>query len=193
MTTAKLLAEVNADTTLSERAFGDMMWYLVNSESRFFSYRSARGRLVAIWAAITFLIRLTFHIIFLRVLALSRAPSSIFEKLQAHSSIKFEELPDYQYEPLSGPTEIRILLLHPGHKYDDISCDLKNISLDNRCEYEAISYAWGEASKMHCIRCDNAVIKVRQNLYSALRQFRHKSKIQILWVDALCMTLLLQW
>jgi len=191
MTTSVLAPEASYRKTISERALHETIWYMVNFDSRTkFSFRVARGFLLASWAAISFMIRLVFHTLFLRVLDLSKVPTSIREKQHARSVIDLEELREYKYERLLGSREVRLLVLHPGRKNDDISCDLKTVSLDDTCEYEAISYTWGDFSGRHRVRCGNAVMDVRPNLYSALRQFRHKSKNQTLWADALCTTIL---
>lgn len=187
---SELAPEDSYRKTISERAFHETIWYMVNFDSqRKFSFRVARGFLLALWAAISFGIRLVFLIAFLWLLDLSKLPFSIREKLQARSVIELEELRKYEYEPLLGSREIRLLVLHPGRKNDDVSCDLKTVSLDDVNEYEAISYTWGEDSGRHRVRCGNAVIDVTPNLYSALRQFRHKFKNQTLWADALCTTI----
>jgi hypothetical protein len=179
-----------SETTIAERLVGDMIWYFVSYESQQrLSWRSVRGRLVALWALICFINRLLLHMIHLKFLDLFKVHLVIREAMRSRVVINFEELDEYKYPPLYEDREIRILVLHPGHRKDDISCELKKISLDEPCVYEAVSYAWGDDLGKKSIRCGHGVLEVRQNLYSALRQFRHESRAQTFWVDALCITL----
>jgi hypothetical protein len=179
--------EADSESTLGERAFRDMMWYFVHFGNKETSLaRRFRGGLVAVWVLITFLTRMAFHLLLSSFLDLLKVPSIVRDMLHVRTVIDFDALQKYKYEPLLKSNDIRVLLLYPGHKKDDISCELKTLSLDTPCEYAAISYAWGGGQNEHRIRCGNCAIAVRQNLYLALRQFRHKSKIQMFWADALC-------
>jgi hypothetical protein len=191
MATSNYSADVKSETTIAEQLLSDMLWYFVNHESqKEISWRSVRGTLVALWVLICFFTRLFIHVLFLKFLDLLKIHLIIQQAVRSRKVIEFEKLVEYKYAPLYRDREIRVLILHPGHWKDDISCDLKTISLDNPCEYEAVSYAWGDDSEKKNIRCGQSVLEIRQNLYSALRRFRHKSRPQTLWVDALCITLL---
>lgn len=42
--------------------------------------------------------------------------------------------------------EIRIAILQPGSWNDDIQVQLEVVSLDDKPEYTAVSYVWGDSS-----------------------------------------------
>jgi Heterokaryon incompatibility protein (HET) len=93
----------------------------------------------------------------------------------------------YQYEPLSNRSEIRVLVLHPGLADQQLQCTLKHVSLDQQPpEYTAISYVWGNPSKMREIRCGNGLLHITNNLDSVLRHLRDFTEDRVLWVDAIC-------
>jgi hypothetical protein len=159
--------------TIAEKAYNDLMWYLVHYDHKDgFSFRALRGCSFGIWVAATFSVRWIIHKFRIQMLDLRKLPISIREKLRPRSVIKFDELPPYSYEQLRGVQEIRLLVLHPGHTFDDISCDLKVTSLANHTQYNALSYVWGDESILFKVRCGKDVIQVRENLFTALRRFR---------------------
>jgi Heterokaryon incompatibility protein (HET) len=173
--------------SLGTRAFEDMMWFFIhfNPEDGY-SARAIRGIMFALWSTTSLMIRLMIHTIYLWFLDILYIPSRIHLRLLKRSKIQFDNLTEYLYEPLSGFSEIRVLMLHPGNWNDDISCDLQIVSLAKPITYEAISYSWGEDKERHKIRCGQGFMEIRHNLFSALRQFRHVSKSRIFWADALC-------
>ncbi len=52
--------------------------------------------------------------------------------------------------------------------------------------YEALSYAWGNASETTLISLDGCRTQVTNNLHSALRHLRRKGEDRIMWIDAIC-------
>ncbi|KAK7183183.1 heterokaryon incompatibility [Paraphaeosphaeria sporulosa] len=53
--------------------------------------------------------------------------------------------------------------------------------------YEAISYAWGEFPKFNqVIVLDGKILKITDNLYSALMAFSRPYGVRVLWADAIC-------
>lgn len=91
------------------------------------------------------------------------------------------------YQPLSSEDyEIRLLTLLPGD-FDSsmISCTLAHISLNEIIEYEALSYAWGNASVTETILVNGNEWQATRNLVAALRQLRSQEP-RTLWVDAIC-------
>lgn len=92
----------------------------------------------------------------------------------------------YEYTPLYGSQDLRTLFLDPGEFDDDISCTVCATSMDNIGTYEALSYAWDDPTLTHGILCEDKVIPVAANLYSALRRLRLSNKIRRLWIDAIC-------
>ena len=49
---------------------------------------------------------------------------------------------EFQYPPLRGHSDIRLLRVEPGRQSDQISCSVRVVSLDNNPKYTAISYTW---------------------------------------------------
>lgn len=97
---------------------------------------------------------------------------------------------EYQYSPLSGPRQIRLLKLHPGAIPEDpqLSVDLITLPLDAAPPFAALSYAWGDPLPQAEIRCCGLAAKIGLSLCSALRQLRpHAAEPErLIWADALC-------
>lgn len=70
--------------------------------------------------------------------------------------------------PLRGG-EIRVLTLHAGEVTDSIVCSLQVAVLDERPEYEALSYTWGDPNVTEKICVDGVEVDVTVNLEIALR------------------------
>ncbi|KAI8936070.1 hypothetical protein NX059_007570 [Plenodomus lindquistii] len=113
----------------------------------------------------------------------------------------------YSYTPLDeGKREIRLLHLHPGPFMDDknprpqldddnlvdieaghaIHCTLSLASLDEKPEYEAKSYVWGDPNGVIPIHLEGHEFLVTENLHCALKHIRLANQDRILWIDALC-------
>ncbi|KAF2794677.1 hypothetical protein K505DRAFT_219931, partial [Melanomma pulvis-pyrius CBS 109.77] len=59
--------------------------------------------------------------------------------------------------------------------------------LDDECEYEAISYAWGDYPEFdQTLFLDGQILKISRNLSAALRAYCHPDRARILWADAIC-------
>lgn len=83
---------------------------------------------------------------------------------------------------------IRIVTLLPEpHPLDNrIQCKLVAHSLDEKPEYEALSYTWGVPGRYgHKIWVNGHHYIIRQNLLCALQALRETSN-RALWIDALC-------
>ncbi|KAK5073092.1 hypothetical protein LTR51_005734 [Lithohypha guttulata] len=86
---------------------------------------------------------------------------------------------------------IRILELLPCQYRDyEVRCNLVEHTFDDTCpEYEALSYAWGDASSMTSITCNESELRITCTLHSALRSLRHSEHEAItrrLWIDQIC-------
>jgi hypothetical protein len=93
----------------------------------------------------------------------------------------------YQYNPLSSETaDIRILYLEPGLWNSEIQCNLIHVSLNDKPEYEALSYTWGNTEEGRWISLGGFRRKVTANLEIALRYLRSETQRRALWVDAIC-------
>jgi hypothetical protein len=58
---------------------------------------------------------------------------------------------------------------------------------EGRPSYEALSYCWGDATRLQPVLCNgNSILWVTQNLSNALQRMRPENGSRILWVDAIC-------
>ncbi|KAH7370058.1 heterokaryon incompatibility protein-domain-containing protein [Rhexocercosporidium sp. MPI-PUGE-AT-0058] len=96
----------------------------------------------------------------------------------------------FKYQPLTGSSAIRLVILEPGLGQDPVRCRLIHVSLDDNPQYEALSYAWGDPSATKPICLEGKTLQVTENLESALLNLRDESvdnpKERVLWIDAIC-------
>ncbi|KAJ9641558.1 hypothetical protein H2199_005528 [Coniosporium tulheliwenetii] len=91
------------------------------------------------------------------------------------------------YEPLDHERrQIRVLIPLPGQRSDSVACRMKTVSLDDKPEYDAILYVWGDATQRQMIHVNGQDMHVTLSLFLGLRRFRDESKEHPLWVDAVC-------
>ena len=88
------------------------------------------------------------------------------------------------YEPLPGSNHIRLLHLEPGT--GNIQFTLRPVSLDDKPEYEAVSYCWGDVSDTRPVYCGTISLEITNSLHTALRRLRYEKEIRVLWADAIC-------
>lgn len=97
----------------------------------------------------------------------------------------------YKYKPLAE-NEIRLIQFRRTSQCSSIStlveCKLYHRSLDSTVEYNALSYAWGDATVTELIALDGINFHVTKNLAAALKVFSESEQTvsSPLWVDALC-------
>jgi len=119
------------------------------------------------------------------------------------------EVHKYEYTPLDGPNDIRVLELTPD-AYDQESmifnCNLRIINLEDRKHppYYALSYTWKlpdieeeqaplRPSPVH-VRCDGRILHIGENLFDCLYQLEHlphdddndEPDVAFAWIDAIC-------
>lgn len=83
--------------------------------------------------------------------------------------------------------EIRLLTILPSTKAESIiRCSLESVSLDNRPEFEAISYVWGDASKKTDIIINDILFYVTRSVDKTLRLLRRKYRRRVVWIDFVC-------
>ena len=92
------------------------------------------------------------------------------------------------FTPLDHSSEeIRLLNVQPSLLASSpLHCELRKVDLANAPSYQALSYVWGTDVPQHEIFVNSEPLKVRENLYSALRRLRSRIKTITLWIDAIC-------
>lgn len=98
----------------------------------------------------------------------------------------------YQYEPLSAPDSIRLLLLEPFASRDDIlrgsllNTTLWECDYDLIDSYTALSYVWGSGEKPCQIFLDGRALAITRSLRDALLHVRDATRVRRVWADAIC-------
>ena len=93
----------------------------------------------------------------------------------------------YPAPALISEDAIRILRLSSGSWDDEIVCSLKEVSLQAKPEYEAISYTWGGSSEGATICIDgHGGFPVTDNVAAILRRLRFWDSLRTLWIDSIC-------
>jgi hypothetical protein len=88
--------------------------------------------------------------------------------------------------------EIRLIELHPKlantSTQRDLTprCDIIHVSLDDKPNYAALSYTWGDPRDTEMITVGLSSVPVTRNLYSALEHLRYDNTVRLMWIDALC-------
>lgn len=98
-----------------------------------------------------------------------------------------------QYMPLDpSKTEIRLIKLYPRPAKTSMKrdlaprCDLIHVSLNDKPDYCALSYNWGDPRDTEMITVGLSSVPVTRNLYSSLEHLRYDETVRVIWIDALC-------
>ncbi|KIM94077.1 hypothetical protein OIDMADRAFT_136612, partial [Oidiodendron maius Zn] len=67
-----------------------------------------------------------------------------------------------------------------------VKCRLIHSNSISQLLYVALSYVWGGSGAPATIELEGRSFTVTPNLYSALKNLRHRSQNRYLWVDAIC-------
>jgi hypothetical protein len=108
-----------------------------------------------------------------------------------------EQRSRYEYEPLTGSQEIRLIILKRNKRSSPLKCRIVHIELTPELPYLALSYTWGASSQTSLLLVDGQELNIRTNLWSALwhlrEDMRRSSKCldmrsfpQYMWIDAIC-------
>lgn len=93
----------------------------------------------------------------------------------------------YQSLPLTCQRTIRLLIIEPSSELTaPITGKLKIVSLDERPDFEALSYTWGPRDPRYQICCNGQPLNVTQNCHEALTALRLKDRPRRIWIDAIC-------
>ena len=94
---------------------------------------------------------------------------------------------NYQYQPLHGPRNTRLLWLEPAKSLSSpLHCKLNEVSLDQIFHYEALSYSCEKQDGCSSILIFNTPSEITKNCEAALRRLRYDDKPRVLWVDSIC-------
>lgn len=115
---------------------------------------------------------------------LRECQAAIEEKVAARL-LRKREIPANVYTQLESD-EFRLLILEPGIKNDEIRCQLRTCNYSAKIPYTALSYAWGDATKVEKVQCNGKEIGIASNLHQALLDLRDADRERVLWIDALC-------
>lgn len=89
------------------------------------------------------------------------------------------------YQPLQE-NEVRLAQVEPGHALAPIVVNLVSTYLNSDSIYDAISYVWGDMSRLTPICCNGVSTNITLNLDWALRKVRFADRPRLVWADALC-------
>ncbi|KAK5167776.1 uncharacterized protein LTR77_007475 [Saxophila tyrrhenica] len=85
--------------------------------------------------------------------------------------------------------EIRLITIQPPTADTDggaLTCGLNVVSLEQKPEYEALSYTWGSRADPEIITLAGKPMTVTKNLFAALSTLRRERAPRALWADAIC-------
>ncbi|KUJ13797.1 uncharacterized protein LY89DRAFT_147358 [Mollisia scopiformis] len=104
------------------------------------------------------------------------------------SSQLLVNLPPYNYSPLPGDRNIRILEVYGADSYDTTLCfRITTVSLDSAPPYYAVSYCWENQTPTQLVICEGQTITLTINCEAALKQFRpRQGETVLIWIDAVC-------
>src|ERR1700722_14112442 len=74
----------------------------------------------------------------------------------------------FEYTPLSGSREIRLIIVRPGVRDEPLVLSIANASLDQNPAYKALSYVWGPQHPSYVVQCNRATLSVGESLRDAL-------------------------
>lgn len=115
-----------------------------------------------------------------------------------HADDLLEALPTLQYGSLNpNKKSVRLLEVFLGPNYEPIRGSLRPCDLDENPSYIALSYMWNQGNQYKYIECQGTKVRVGENLWNFLYQYREKISTQQyhekeppvaarLWVDAVC-------
>ena len=95
------------------------------------------------------------------------------------------ELSPFEYQDLSGPSQIRVVSILAGKPDAAMNLELEHVDLDSGPTYECLSYAWGSDDRGRAITLNGSAFSVSSTLYTALEHLRHETQERKVWIDAI--------
>lgn len=96
--------------------------------------------------------------------------------------------PEYQYRALASMNnEIRLLRIHPAQSIESpLLIEIFTASLDEKPDYDALSYVWGHPDRKCGILCtDGTIMRINKHLFLSLHELRQNS-CKVVWADQIC-------
>jgi hypothetical protein len=128
-----------------------------------FLYSQVRSGLLWTWSPFFWLLHGPFITLSIAYHHAFNIPGAIIGLVLQPQAIDIANLPKYQYESLNDSRRIRLLYLHPGRWADKVSCHLRQISIDERPPYEALSCCWGDPTQRELLQCGDGAEAVTIN------------------------------
>lgn len=92
----------------------------------------------------------------------------------------------YKYNSLQKPREIRLLKVSRRRLFTAFECSLLHVTLDDKIQYEAISYTWNGETPTIGMLVDGKILKVTPAVHDMLT-YRHTFLgSRCFWIDAAC-------
>jgi hypothetical protein len=93
----------------------------------------------------------------------------------------------YTYQPLEGPTWIRILKIYPSEQYSDrLHCEIHHVDRGNIPPYDAVSYTWGHPGFTRQLHCgQTSFLLITPVVETMLRRLRSRYQPKRFWIDAI--------
>jgi hypothetical protein len=92
----------------------------------------------------------------------------------------------FDYNPLSSPTSIRLLRVHPPRQGELIHIGLWEQPQADPVSYRCLSYTWGDLSDTSTIQVNGRLMNVGSNLHAFLVSAAQRFSYETLWIDAIC-------
>ena len=92
----------------------------------------------------------------------------------------------YAYQPLAEGQAFRILELQPAATIDEPLLARFVFSGSGEIDFAAISYTWGKDELCKAVELEGTSLPITFNLWNALRHFRLKDSVRMLWADGIC-------
>lgn len=98
----------------------------------------------------------------------------------------------YVYQKLHVPDAVRLILLNPSPDLNSplegslFPTTLSNCQNDLIENYTALSYVWGDPTRIATIEIGGQSLGITASLNSALRYLRDQTRVRRIWADAVC-------
>jgi hypothetical protein len=126
--------------------------------------------------------------------SLKKRKQEISDKALILADLWVTGTPSYQFKPLRGPNEIRILELLPSKgQYRSLECTIRHINYSEG-GYQALSYVWGSEDRPFRLKVQDVAgaplgyIRITSNLKNALHDLRSATELKskVFWIDQIC-------